>query len=191
MAAIDPMNPERYVLFPYPTTGPVTSVDKLFEDPDFVRVSLDTKKDFEISWATNASAAQSLELIGEITDQADFTKGAIALKHTFRRPDVVVGGVNMLEGLAEDVMGEVQDGADRVLGYTLYSKAMDISYRRSWPRTYHDIQTNEFALRLGRKDSMARFIVDRTVSLTAMEGFKSVVDSTLDEFATYVPALRR
>ena len=190
MPNLDPLNPEKFVPLRHPASGPVEHVFKRFDDPDFIMLYLGAKKDFEVSWATNANAMQSVDLISEFAEENGLETGTIVLKHAFRRPNTIIGGANHLEGSAEDVLNEVQDSGDRAVGYTLHSKQLGLAFRQVWPRTYHDIKTNEFVLTISRKNSMARFILGRTISLTAMEGLKQSTEVTLNELAEFVPILR-
>lgn len=190
MSNLDPSNPERFKPISYPSSDQPELVFKVFEDPDFIQLNLREKKHFDIRWATNASHVQSLELMSEMIEQSEFTTGTLALSHTFRRAGTVTGGANFLEGEAEDIMHEVRDAGDRVLSYNLKSKSLMLEFGPSWPKTYHDIHTNEVVLRMKRSNKMARYITDQAISLTAMEGLRSSTDQTLDEFSEYLPALK-
>lgn len=190
MSKLNPQNPEKFVPLTFPENGRVIHVYKRFDDPDFIELYLGAKKTFEVTWATNANSTQSVDLISELTNQAEFNKGTIALTHTFRRPDTVMGGTNFLEGPPEDIINEVRDSGARAVGYTLHSKNITLAFRPTWPKTYHDIASNEFVLTLGRRNPMARFVLDQTISLTGMDGVRGSIDKTLDEFAEFVPVLR-
>lgn len=190
MTIINPLNPERFTPLVHPSLKHPTYVHKIFEDPDFIGMHLEDKKMFDIRWASNASMVQSLELFGEIIDQANFCTGTIALRHTFGRQGQIMGGANQLHGEAEDIMDEVRDAGVRVIGYSLSNSELELKFLPSWPKTYHDMSTNEVVLRMKRTNKMARHITDQTISLTAMEGLRSSADQTLDEFAKYLPILR-
>jgi hypothetical protein len=190
MTHLDPANPERFKSIPYPSPENPELVYKIFDDPDFIQLNLREKKTFDIRWASNASHVQSLELLGELIEQSEFKTGTLALRHTFRRPGTVSGGANMFDGEAEDILNEVRDAGDRVISYTLKSKSLELNFSPSWPKTYHDIQTNEVFLRMKRSNRMARYITDQAISLTAMEGLRSSTDQTLDEFSEYLPSLK-
>ncbi len=190
MTLLDPSNPERYKTLAHPSVERPTHLFKIFEDPDFIQMDLSEKRDFYIRWASNANNVQSLELLDEIIEQADFESGTITLRHTFERPGMVIGGANILSGDAEDIANEVRDAGDRVIGYSLSNKSLELRFGPSWPKTYHDIATNELMIKMRRSDKMARFIIDQSISLTAMEGLKRSTDQTLDEFAKYLPALQ-
>ncbi len=191
MTILNPSSPERFTTLVYPSHQQPTYVSEVFEDPDYIQLHLGDKKDFDIRWTTNASSIQSLELLSEFIVQSDFTSGTITLRHAFDRPDTLVGGANVLNGDAEDIMNEVHDAGDRVIGYSLTSKSLELHYSPSWPKTYHDIRANEIVLKMRRTNNMARYIIGQAISLTALEGLRNSADNTLAEFATYLPVLRR
>lgn len=184
-------SPERYKTLAYPSDQKPTHITKIFKDPDFIEMSLMERRNFSMRWASNASIVQSVELLNEFNEQADFRNGTIVLKHTFERNGTIAGGANVLNGEPEDILGEVLDSSDRAIGYSLSNKAMQLRFGPSWPKTYHDIATNEIDITLKRTNRMARFIIDQAISLTAMEELRQSTDQTLDEFAEYLPLLRR
>lgn len=190
MKLLDPSNPERFTTLVHPSFDNPTHVHKIFDDPDFIQLAMVDKNYFDIRWASNANGVQSLELLDELIEQSEFSKGRVVLKHTFKRPGTIIGGANVVKGEAEDIMNEVRDAGDRVLGYSLKNKALELSFHKSWPKTYHDIETNEVVLRMRRENTMARYITDQAISLSAMEGLRSSTDQTLDEFSEYLPVLR-
>lgn len=190
MTEFNPYNPERNVTQPYPSAVRPKFVFKIYDDPDFIQLSLRDRRSFDIRWATNANHVQSVDQLSELIEQSYFTQGTISLRHSFERTGTVSGGANILEGDAEDILNEVKDAGDRVIGYSLSSKALQLSFQPSWPRTYHDIHTNEIILKMSRRNKMARAITDQAISLTAMEGLRSSTDQTLNEFSQYLPAFK-
>lgn len=190
MTILNPSNPERFTPLVYPSLEHPAYVHKIFEDPDFIQLHLEDKKKFNIRWASNASIVQSLELLDEIIDQGDFSTGTIALRQTFGRQGQIIGGANQLSASSEDIMNEVRDAGDRVIGYSLSNKELELRFHPSWPKTYHDLSVNEVVLRMKRTNKMARHITDQAISLTAMQGLRNSTDQTLDELAKYLPSLR-
>lgn len=181
--------PERYVPLVYPSEKQPRYVDKIFDDPDFIRLSLVDKKNFQVSWATSGNGVHSLELLSEFIDESDFDSGTIALKQTYQRPNTI-GGFNELEGEAEEIINEVKDAGDRVIGFSLRSRTLELFFRPSWPRTYYNLQTNEIALDMNRKAKTARHITSKAISLTAMNELGASTEETLDQLARYLPVLK-
>lgn len=189
--SIDLSNPERHTLLFHPSQEQPTHINKLFNDPDFIQLYLGDKRTFEISWASGSDIPGSVEILEELIAQGDFSKGMVALRRTTDEIDAGMSGANQLEGEAEDILNEVVRSEDRVLGYRLMSRHVQLAFRPTWPKTHHDIPTNELVLQMKRTNKMARYITDQAISLSAMDGLRESTDQTLDELSEYLPALRK
>lgn len=182
--------PERYKPLPYGEEGVIRGVNKIFDDPDFAQITLEGSGKFALSWATDKTADESLYCLGDMIKTSDFHKGIIVLIRNIRRPNSLTAGVNVLQGEAEDIINEIHESNDRIASYQLFNRDLELRWAPAWPKTFHDIPTNELSIRFKRRRSMSRFIVDQCISETALPGLLSSVDITLDEFAQYQPSLR-
>jgi hypothetical protein len=190
--------PPKYIPLPFSDSGyaedgtdGLIGVHKFFEDPDFARIRIrDDEHPFDISWATDKTAPESLDVLEEFIESSQLKTGSIVLRHTFERPGTIMGGANLLEGELEDIVNEVYDSQERAVNFTLYGPDFDLWWSHSWPMTFHEIPTNEILLRFNREQSVSRYAIDHCMSLTAMPGLRSTIDITLDEFAVYQPELK-
>ena len=191
MAKYEDLAPEKNVPLPYDTEY-ASGMQKFFDAPDFVQLSTDKETGLQtIEWATEFTAMESLDALRTFIEQGRFRKGRIALEHTFRRPEIVMGSSIYFRGGADDIIYEVHDSPDRVSLWELGNHGVYLSWHPAWPFDFHDIPTNEISLYSKRAGELSRFMVVQCMTETARPGLRNVIDTTLDELAVYEPSLAR
>ena len=175
--------PERYTPLPYNVNGKLAGVGIIFKDPEFAMLRLDgIEGAYEVSWATEGGASQSLESLVDFVNAGDFTKGRIV----FARPS----GNSILKGDADDIINEVIHSTENVCNFRLSSKALELCWNPAWPMDLHETPTNEISLLAKRQGAVTRYLVDQCMALTALPDLRKRIDVTLDQLAKYENSLK-
>lgn len=192
MAKYSELPPPKSVPLPYRDER-TRGIQFFFEDPDCVNMNQDYPfkvGNFEISWATSLTACKSLDVLGKVIEQEKLKRGTVLLRRTPRSGDIFAGS-NILRGLAEDIVGEVEESEPRVAMYTLGNKHLDLSWSLAWPKDFHDVPSNEIVMNFKDWQGSARMIIDQCIADTALPDLRKEVDGVLDIFAGLETSLAR
>lgn len=180
---------------------------KFFTDPHNMAFALLDKSLSEVRWTLATSGPdETLLAIADVLAQGDFEegRGTIALANDKKqqaqslflpgnkRVVTIVGGETIqLKGDAVDIAAKVLADPGLVRAFLIANKHLAISWGYAWQMSFHDISSCELRIREKRPDSLARYVVDQCVAVTAGDEVKASIDETLDEMGEYIPSFAR